>query len=678
MPANTLAVRRLLSLITASALLVGMMVGTPSAVRAVDPVTFFVGHIDEALEYEDSSDCASTTYWTDGEVEYNSDDDIVRAVVALASNGDTIHLCAGTWMFSSYVDTSSISVSIVGDGVDETIVDGGAVYIEGTQFSEGAEIFVIGTIPLLADMTIQHASGPTMEYGAIYGESSGTNVTVENVYFYQNASPLSGGAIRVGGTAIIRNSTFEDNSAFETGGAINASTVVVSDSSFTYNSTANGAGGAIAADQLTSVDSVFSDNLAGIIDIDGGGGGGAIASSLVDVSGGTFARNYGGAFGGAIIGIDVTIVDATFSQNTSLLVGGAVFAASDSPPLQIERSRFYGNSSGAGGAIFGTGTVAVHQSNFEQNLSHGIRADLLEFIPEPCLGGGGAIFAEFGVSSSSTKYKENIAQYSEGVDIDECYLDIFDPSALLVLGGSGGAIASGDHFESDGDTFERNRADRYGGAMASFVTGADGDEIEVSRIVGSNFANNTAGSTIVATSEGEAIAGVGGALFQAGGGFNVSRSLFTANVAGNAGGALFYQPIFEATDVRIEQNRFVRNSVGGQGLVNPNFPILGGAAALVLPGTNAVVARNRFEGNTSSDLGGGLYLIANTNQALSRNTFIRNSAARGGGLVAEICGASPRRVAAESRRNNTFSGNRARRDKDVLILPDADLCQEPG
>ena len=111
-------VRRALSALTATALLAGLLVGTPSAARA--GTIYYVAH--DGVSY--SGACASADYSTD-DAGNNSDDDAIMDAVTAADSFDTIHICAGTYQLDDTI-VADYPLTFVGDGATKTILDGGA------------------------------------------------------------------------------------------------------------------------------------------------------------------------------------------------------------------------------------------------------------------------------------------------------------------------------------------------------------------------------------------------------------------------------------------------------------------------------------------------------------------------------------------------------------------------
>jgi predicted outer membrane repeat protein len=637
-------------------------------------VTYFIGHIDEALEYEDGSDCASTTYWTDGEVEYDSDDDVVQDVADLAADGDTIHLCAGVWEFDAVVNTAIADVSIVGDGIDETIVDGGAVYNPGGErTSTGTMLFAAATIPLLADMTIQHGGDDGADQGAVFAEEA----TIEGVHFYRNEAEEVGGALVVD-TANIRDSSFLENYAGEYGGAIYAlGDVTLNQSTFTSN-VANLGGGAVAVlGNLVSRDSEFSENSVLLFEEEVSSGGGAIfVAGEATISGGSFVDNFGAWGGGAIYaansGDPLSISGVSFEGNTTLQAGGAIVAVG---PTTISRSTFHENSSSSGGAIFALyELLSLDRTTFTDNVATGD----VDFVFGECMGGGGAILSVGQVATSRSTFSGNRALIPAERELDDC----LESTGLALLLGTGGAISSLGYVQSSADRFIGNLAHVWGGAIVSFagiVGGIVPDGLGVTRITGSTFDSNTAGSSTVAALDFD-LGSVGGAFVQLGGNLTIERSRFTRNQTGNAGGAIVYQGLGAETRLRLLRNTISGNRAGVPEFTTPDLPTYGGGLFLLFTNGDSrqvEISRNTITGNSSGDFGGGAYIVTQTLEGMQQNVIRSNSAVRGGGLALATCEARSRRVEATLRSTNQISRNWGSVDRDLMFDAESIFCFAP-
>ena len=405
MSVSTRAVRRVLSLFTASALLAGLMVGTPSAARAgaVEPSTQYVAVAGNTYVGAFAADCNSTTFKADS----TDDNEEVDSAVAAAAGG-RVYFCAGDYFFTGVVDPGVSE--LVGASAASTSISG----------SEITRIFVTMGNIVLSGLTLRHGRSTGYGGGAILATG---DVTVNDAVFTDNFSDSGGGAIAAEGAVTVTDSAFTNNSTTDRGGAIGSNADVTVDSSvFTTNSSIAdenciGGGGAIAAAGSVSVlGGVFRGNRAEVdpevldacnwnpIDVvtdpyDGalGGLGGAIAAiGRVDLEGGLYTGNFAEAGGGAVMAAGRDFVDSCL---TSSLVLGATFTNNSTNPrlarapvtqayigdthfgggalltgtceLNIADSTFTGNSSMAvGGAVNGT-TVTVYDSTFTGNSVKG-------------------------------------------------------------------------------------------------------------------------------------------------------------------------------------------------------------------------------------------------------------------------------------------------------------------
>lgn len=440
MSVSTRAVRRFLSLFTASALLGGLMVGTPSAARAgaVEPSTQYVAVAGNTYVGAFAADCNSTTFKADS----IADNEEVDSAVAAAAGG-MVYFCAGDYFFTGVVNPGDSE--LVGASAASTSISG----------SEITRMFAtLGNIVL---------SGLTLRDGRSTGDGGGAllaygDVTINDAAFTDNFSDSGGGAIAAQGSVTVTDSVFTNNSTTDRGGAIGSYADVTVDSSvFTNNSSfaddnCIGGGGAIAAAGSVSVlGGVFRGNRAEVdsddldacnwnpIDMvtdpfDGalGGLGGAIAAiGRVDLEGGLYIGNFAEAGGGAVMAAGRDFVDsclanssvlsATFSNNSTnphlarapltqaylgdtLFGGGALLTGTC--PLEIAESTFTGNSSMAvGGAVNGT-EVTVSNSIFTGNSVKGPISAIPEELRFAGSLGGGAIAGIF-VFVSGSRFLRN-------------------------------------------------------------------------------------------------------------------------------------------------------------------------------------------------------------------------------------------------------------------------------
>lgn len=427
MTVSTRAVRHLFSLFTASALLVGLMVGTPSAARAAHAPDWYVAKA--GVDYTGVTGCDDPDRLTS---DFASDDLAVQDIIDSGSFLSThiINFCEGEYLFESQVTIDRGAVYIEGSASDEVTISGG----DSTRlFYISGEVFV---------------SGITMVDGWVGGTNMGGAILAGQInviysVFEDNYASAGGGALASSsdGSVSIIMSEFSRNTANDMGGAVGTyGNVSVVGSEFTNNVShadvnCSGGGGAIAAGGSVSVlDGEFRGNRAEVdsddldacnwnpIDLvtppyDGalGGLGGAIAAiGRVELEGGLYTGNFAEAGGGAVMAAGRDFVDsclanssvliATFINNstnprlaraplTQAYIGDTLFGGgallTGTCPLNIADSTFTGNSSMAvGGAVNGT-NVTVSNSTFTGNSVKGsITAIPAELRFAGSLGGG--------------------------------------------------------------------------------------------------------------------------------------------------------------------------------------------------------------------------------------------------------------------------------------------------
>ena len=334
----------------------------------IEPETIVIALTEEIPNIVEGSECADPDYWAGDGVSrggdwqngrsagtYDSHEDAIQDAVDGASAGDTIYLCAGTWDFQGVVEVDK-DLSVVGAGQNSTILDGGgANQIFTTWIARGDPPVYSGYSLDLADMTLQYASSWN---GAAYlhGDS-----TILRCTFKNNESFNIGGALEANATLLVEDSLFLDNQSRWTGGAIFASILEVRNTQFIGNSNVyvhdgndDASGGAISfSNSLIVDDSEFRDNS---------------AEENADGVG----TDWG--YGGAIFGLSgfLTIRNTKFIGNSSGS-GGAVYVMWDGEQ-EIVRNSFIGNIAanpeGQGGAIrlsAVTNQTVITKNTFDRN-----------------------------------------------------------------------------------------------------------------------------------------------------------------------------------------------------------------------------------------------------------------------------------------------------------------------
>ncbi|MEI6271644.1 MAG: hypothetical protein WCP38_04715 [Chloroflexota bacterium] len=400
--------RRALSALTATALLAGLLVGTPSAARAA--AVYYVAH--DGVSYRGA--CASADFNTnDGG--YDSDDDAIRAAVVAAGSGDTIHICAGTYQLDSAIDVVAEEITFIGDGATKTILDEGARWdLEDDGITPITPFTELG-VPILlstADLTVEAIQ---FTGGYASGGCGGGN--------------SSGGAICAYLHLTVRDSAFISNAAEDFGGAIGAETVDINGSSFTGNVSYEG--GAIILQGGSIANTEFTNNVAQV--------GGAVyfcSANDLFISNTTFTKNYAMD---TMMGGDVGMGSALFSYGDSHLLSvtssmftgniakaGGTVAVRDAY-VAVNNSKFIGNIAARGAALFAWGDgLSVARSTFTGNTTtedwgggaiNAARADITSstFTSNTALQHGGAVMLQYadGVLSRNT-FKRNSARQGGG------------------------------------------------------------------------------------------------------------------------------------------------------------------------------------------------------------------------------------------------------------------------
>ncbi|MDR2667506.1 MAG: hypothetical protein LBB38_00470, partial [Puniceicoccales bacterium] len=308
----------------------------------------------------------------------NATQEAIATAISSASSGDWLVLPAGTFTFSSQIQTDK-NIGLVGDDGGGTILNKNAAcrFFDFTGSFGGDEGIKYITFNG-GDLAI-NGSG-----GAIYcGSFTGG---IESSTFTNNKSNSNvGGAIYCSSFAgNILHSTFSGNEAVGPGGAIYCGSFAGSILHSTFSDNKAIWGGAIYCSSFAGniLHSTFSGNEAA-------GLGGAIYCSnnfTGNILHSTFSGNSADSWGGAIYcnsSFTGGIFHSTFSGNSAYYVGGAIYCDGEFGGA-IESSTFTNNKSNNsdGGAIFcGTFAGNILHSTFSGNEAYD--------------GGGGAIYCYY-------------------------------------------------------------------------------------------------------------------------------------------------------------------------------------------------------------------------------------------------------------------------------------------
>jgi len=325
---------KIVTALFASSLLASALLAVPAQVLAVPgPVTHWVA-LGAALDAGPGTSCADPGYRSNNQ-------DALENALDDVSAGDTVHICAGEYVYTADFDEPELlpnNVTIEGAGAGSTILNGADQYY----------LLII---------------------------ASAVGVVVQNLSFEHGEDTYGAGLYVSDSEVDVLNCSFSNNEATADGGGglyAEDSTVNVIDSSFSNNSTSDGGAGLYAEDSTVNVfDSSFLNNAAPF-------GGALVAEdSTVVIERSTFTENtatndeddYGGA---AVYNWDgvVTINDSRFVQNESAGVGGAVELYDG--PVTISGSTFIGNKAQQGPAIdvYGDASpLVVTDSSFINNVN---------------------------------------------------------------------------------------------------------------------------------------------------------------------------------------------------------------------------------------------------------------------------------------------------------------------
>ncbi|MCC9601933.1 dockerin type I domain-containing protein [Stieleria sp. JC731] len=463
----------------------------------------------------------------------------------------------GTLQISDSDITNNMAVEGLGNGGGIVNNDGGVLVVSGGTISGNSAARAGGGV-----------------------ENAGT-ATFESVEFAGNDTGINGGALHTSGpwSATFIDSNISSNTAGAEGGGLwnsGTGTMVITDSIINSN-TASGddadqGGGGVFNDGGTMIigNSTISDNVADGTSGSGGGVlnlGGSLAITSTTISGNTANRAGGG--------IEVTDgSENTLSQVDLLnnLAGPVGFAApgnggglhiSGGGNLTITGGEVSGNTAASegGGLWNGSGAMNVSGVTFEMNTASGTADD----------NGGGALFNNGGtLTVQDSTFVGNVADGPRG-------------------GGAGIMNVGSGSLTVVDSSFENNSA---AGAMMGDGGGAILSTVGNVAITGSSYSGNTALGT----------SGSGGAILVRTGSLDIEESVFTANQANRAGGAI---------------------EIGAVTLQLTDVTLGGGTSAE----GNSVAGSGASPGN-----GGGLHVTFDSDVSIVGGTVSNNSAVEGGGL----------------------------------------------
>ncbi|MFZ0545582.1 MAG: choice-of-anchor Q domain-containing protein [Candidatus Promineifilaceae bacterium] len=314
----------------------------------------------------------------------------------------TINVAAGT-----FGETVSItrSVTIIGAGLTNTFVDGGA----------GGPIFYVspGLSVTLESLTIQN--GLHVEGTGLYNE--GSHLRLFDTRFLDNVATSDGGGLyNLGGQVTILNSEFLTNTAFHGGGIYNTGVITVEQTLFQGNS---------------AVNQTFT--------MGAGGGFYSIGSGRVERS--MFVHNHAFATGGGVYNDgNLVVLQTSVNENFTQSGTGSGGGISNDDGLIVISSAIIGNNSVDGGGIINFGSMALINDTIGGNAGNG---------------GGGLQNRNLATISYST-FSNNLALAGGGILMLGGTLNLNSSIVALSLNGgdcfiSSGSLVSQDYnLDSDG------------------------------------------------------------------------------------------------------------------------------------------------------------------------------------------------------------------------------------
>lgn len=340
--------RQRVAILVAAALLAGTAVANPVQAVPKGSITHWVAQSGTPIGTGTS--CDDPGYVGSSQV-------AIFTAIDAANNGDTVHICAGEYVYTGNGSTfNKDNFTIRGEGPGVTILDGNSDW--WLMNPAGAQNLRIEGITFL--------SGYDGTYGAALALAN-SSVEIINCEFIDNEAGSYAGAIyTVTSDVSISSSTFTNNSSgTDGGGAIYIEDapagVTITDSVFTENSSEWG--GAIVVDNSNLVvnRSEFTDNYTDYVSVgmsaDYGGAGIYLYGGSLDVEGSAFRGNS--------------------TPDTS--AGGAIHVFEGS--LSVDRSEFSRNDAGQGPAIYSYGdgdptydlgaSMTVTNSKFKRNVNSG-------------------------------------------------------------------------------------------------------------------------------------------------------------------------------------------------------------------------------------------------------------------------------------------------------------------
>lgn len=619
----------------------------------------------------------------------------LRSAIIIANSNnqdDTINLSAGTYTLSVVngvagqenaaargdldLTERNTTITIVGAGNSQTIIDGGAIDRVFQVFPDVTVIFRDVTITngrARDDGTVGVGPDETEAMGGAVLNNRGT-VTLENVAILQNradggtgtaatgaggflldpAEPgmdaEGGGVASISGTLTLTGTThvaFNEAKGGTGGGAVVLNLDEVAPGAEGGSAAGGGifiAGGTLTID-LASAGSLFENNATG------GAGGTGVLAPLVGLSGaGLPGEGYGGGFYNYH---GVATINALSAQSNAADFGGGL--VNDDGVISITNSRIDGNLARiAGGGIlvgasanpFNPSTVTLEFSSVDGNI-----------MPSTGEGGAGGIQVRQGgkLIVTDSSISGNVSNASTGgVTSESGSTTVLTRSYLIsnrgvVAGGiaNNGTLTITDSFVSDNTATGSQQSQAKGGGLLNngpaTVTGTEFISNSAQTVVGGppsigggiyNAAtltitrnNTTLGLNVIGLNS----ASFGGGIYNEGTDaiLNVDQTTFSVNNAGSQlGGPGDGGGLWNGNQATITHSTFVNNSAA-----NAGGAIFNGSSFFAgqLEVTNSTIHENG-----AGNRGGGVYNIDGAQSRLFNSTITLNQAGQGGGVYTDI------------------------------------------
>ena len=555
----------------------------------------------------------------------------IQDAIDAASDGDIIHIPAGTW--AEAIDLGNLAITLRGDGAGVTLLSPGT--------SEDVVTMSSSRVAAITDLTIAPAGGTGIRLER--GELSLDGVTIDG----GGSSTSRGGGIYADGAELeLIDVTFTGSTAAYGGHLYLTGGSAVTGSAVEFTGGTAATGGAIYADDASTI--LLIDVIASGAYASGDGGFAYLDSAEFSASDlfldTPTGRNTSGVGfyvtgHGALMLADSSISGAEASGWSSGYAGGAIWLG-DGSVAQIDDSTFSSNTAYSGGAVYLENAATARFSNvrFEDNVADAY---------------GGGLYVSDGaeVECESCVFASNTADSGGGamVATRATFLDTDGTFTDNQANDSGGglAMAGSAEVQLEASIFSGNAADADGGAI--FGAGEiEGNDVTFSGNVSRSGDGGAIGGAAElalsgATFDGnEARLGSGGAV-GTGGDTSLESSRFTDNSANDSGGAVWSS----AASLDVWEGTFFRNTADREGgaiatsavatvslarsYLHGNSAKTGGAVSLSEVSGSAILSNLRLTDNVASEDGGGVWLSGSVEIEVVNNTFAGNDGARDGG-----------------------------------------------